>query len=426
VIVRAALALAAVASAGDRSVFSSGDTVTYLAPVDSLLRGEYRVGGEAEVFRPPGYPLLLSAAVRLGDVELFTIAFQLLLSAGTGYFVYKLAALLFDSTRVGLLAALLYALEPLSIVFTVKLLSETLFTFFLVLGLYLLALHARGSGTAPLLGPAAAFSACVYVRAIGYYLPVVGFVFLLLGPEWRFTRLRALRAAAFLGACAVLIGAWQVRNEVMAGYPKFSSSEDLNLWLGSLAVVAHEKNADVLETIADAGGGPVGYWERHPEQLQWPMRERVAHLKKEGLENISRRPLLYLKMHLAGCVNTLVNPGARTALQLLVPGAGPGTPGWRPLTVLLGLLLVVTYVLAAVGVVGALPGKAWAVALLVGTAAYFALLSGGFIGTSRYRTPIMPIVCMLAGLGIANRLRTARGGRYGARSVARTLEGRST
>jgi hypothetical protein len=45
--------------------------------------------------------------VRLGDVELFTIALPLLLSAGAGYFVYKLAALLFDSTRVGLLAALL-------------------------------------------------------------------------------------------------------------------------------------------------------------------------------------------------------------------------------------------------------------------------------------------------------------------------------
>src|SRR5262249_20265779 len=154
----------------------------------------------------------------------------------------------------------------------------------------LLVLHARGSGTAPLLGAAAAFSACVYVRAIGYYLPLVGFAFLLLGPELRLTRPRAFRAAVFLAACAVLIGGWQARNGVMADSPRSSISEDLTLWLGSLVVVAPENDPAFLDAKADAGGGPVGYWKRHPEQMQWPMRERAAYLKKEGLENISRRP----------------------------------------------------------------------------------------------------------------------------------------
>jgi len=399
-VVRLALAVAAISYSGDPSLFSSPDTSTYLEPVESLLAGEFRAAGEPEIRRTPGYPLLLVPGLMLGHATAVTIALQIVLSIATAWLVHRLSLLVFRSTSVAWWAVLLYALEPLSILLSVKLLSETLFTFLFLLGLYGVFRFVRERRWAWLLGAALALAAAVYVRPIAYYLPLVLLPFLALGPDGRVSRGRAAGAACFAVVCIGLIGAWQVRNLAVAGYPRFSGNEDVNLWLYSLALEGEEEGGGFLRKKAEMGGGPIGYWNLHPEQWERPLSDRLAALRDRARATIARRPVRYAAIHLAGCANALFNPGARGLLGLFVPEPSPATPAWLPLALVLAAVLFATYVFAVVGWFAALRSHAFAALFLLAVIGYLALLSGGPIGTSRYRQPLMPLFGVLAGAGV--------------------------
>ncbi len=61
--------------AADLHTLHTDDTPTYLAPAESLLAsGTFYGGTVPEIFRTPGYPLLLTAGLWAGHVELITVA----------------------------------------------------------------------------------------------------------------------------------------------------------------------------------------------------------------------------------------------------------------------------------------------------------------------------------------------------------------
>jgi anaerobic C4-dicarboxylate transporter len=67
----------------------------------------------------------------------------------------------------------------------------------------------------------------------------------------------------------------------------------------------------------------------------------------------------------------------------------------------MALLAVILFALYLLALRGLLLRRLPAVflALLLGVAFYFLLLSGGAVGTGRLRLPYMPIVCILAAAG---------------------------
>jgi lipopolysaccharide/colanic/teichoic acid biosynthesis glycosyltransferase len=399
ILVRVALASAAFAHTRDASLFWSADTATYIAPAASLARGAFEAFGEPEIRRTPGYPLLLLPGVLLGHVTAVTIGLQLLLAAATAWLVHQLALLLSGEPQIALGAAALYALEPLSLLLSLKLLSETLFTFLFLASLYAWLRHFGRPGWRVLLASAVGLAAAVYVRPTAYFLPLGVAAFLAVGPEWRVTRRTMASATVFLLVCASLIGAWQLRNRAAAGYGRFSGNEDVNLWLYSLAVEAGDRPNGFLEAKADSGGGPIGFWALHPEQLQWPMRDRLAYFRTRALATLSGKPLRALELQLAGSANAMFNPAARSVLGLFVAQPSPSTRGWLPLTVLLAGLLFGTYLLGALGLVVVARRGLFTALFLAALIGYFALLAGGPIGTSRYRQPVMPLACILAAIG---------------------------
>jgi Gpi18-like mannosyltransferase len=62
--------------------------------------------------------LLVIPGLLLDRLELVTILLQVVLSCFTVYMVYRTAKLLFKHQRVAIIAAVLYAIEPLSIMYT--------------------------------------------------------------------------------------------------------------------------------------------------------------------------------------------------------------------------------------------------------------------------------------------------------------------
>ncbi len=127
-LLRWAVVLSAAASHGDLGAFREPDTGTYLAAAENLAHsGRFaNAAGEPDILRTPGYPLVLVPGIWADAPEAWTTGLQILLSAFTVLLVYRIAALLLpkpDGTSPGssalrhapMMAAVLYALEPLSI-----------------------------------------------------------------------------------------------------------------------------------------------------------------------------------------------------------------------------------------------------------------------------------------------------------------------
>src|SRR5687768_13524508 len=117
------------------------DSASYMEFASSLARrGEFATpGGTLEFFRTPGYPALLAVGVIDGKGWLFTLQFamalNLALSAAVAGLVYLLAKSLFER-RVAGACALVAAVEPTMLAWSLRLMPETALTFCLVLFAY--------------------------------------------------------------------------------------------------------------------------------------------------------------------------------------------------------------------------------------------------------------------------------------------------
>lgn len=432
VALRAAVPAVALIRARDAGVFHAPDTGSYVACAESLARGEgFIAGGEPEIRRTPGYPLLLVPGVLAGHVSAVTIPLQVALGTLTVWLVYRLTGVLTGSPRAAFIAGLLCAVEPLSAVYCSILLSETLFAAVLLAGVFLLAVYLSGGEMRFLLLAAIALAASAYVRPIAYLLPGLLAGCLLLG-TWRDGGKRAaLRACAFLALCAALTGAWRVRNFVQTGYTGFSTISDLALYFyQGAAVRAAVTGTPYYEVQRRMGcSDPASPMARHPEQENLIPAQRSMRRGREGARIVMDHPRVFAAIYAKGIVRTLCDPGAIDCLKLF--GAyreGSGLLGEavdrglaktvadlarrRPflfrLHCLLGAVLAL-YLAAAVAGLIVCRGRGAAVVAL--TACYLVLLSGGANALGRFRHPVMPLVCVFAGCGLDAALRPAARGR---------------
>ncbi len=214
----------------DSTIFYGGDSVQYIVSARELVTHHrfYSDGSEQarvwnwpvapapEILRTPGYPLLLAASILTRHLILTTISLQILLNCLTIYIVYRIADLLFEDERLSLGAAALYAIEPLALLFSSLISTETLFTAVFMMGVYYLVkyLKQRQSITELLLS-AGALAASVYVRPAGYFLPfliALGLaVWALVSAQKNKLRL-VTHLIAFLGVSFMLTGLWRIRN----------------------------------------------------------------------------------------------------------------------------------------------------------------------------------------------------------------------
>ncbi|MGH9907686.1 MAG: glycosyltransferase family 39 protein, partial [Pyrinomonadaceae bacterium] len=242
VLVRVSLAVAAYLFTSDLQVFHAPDTSSYIQPTQELLSdGTFSLNGNAELKRTPGYSLVLGPGITVNHVEVVTIAIQILLGALSVWLVFLISLQIFASYRCALIAAWLYAIEPLSILYTSKLLTETWFGTLLLLSMYFLIRHLNRREARPftkcLFVSAVTLAATAYVRPVSYFLPI--FIFLgwvlviLIGYRTKRVSSVGVKLTSAIGFFVVsmsLIAAWQVRNYVQAGYSGFSGVPDSNLY----------------------------------------------------------------------------------------------------------------------------------------------------------------------------------------------------
>jgi hypothetical protein len=192
---------------------------------------------------PPGYPFFVAVLYRLFGVNHRVIAFaQVLLGTFVCWVVYRIGSRagrtrLGDGggERVGLVAALLVAIDPTYVFLTNLLASENLYVVWLVLGLWVVGRTWRRTRLPAVAG--VLFGLGALTRAIGIAVPLVAAAWL----RGRVPDRRAwLRGGAWLlGACALTIAPWTLRNAIVVGSPALVCfGGGLNFYFGHNEVAA--------------------------------------------------------------------------------------------------------------------------------------------------------------------------------------------
>jgi hypothetical protein len=430
-LLRFGLMIVAFVSTGT-SVMTQGDTASYLEPGRNLLlHGVYASGGLPEIDRTPGYPVFLMLTGMFTGNVLLSVMTQIGLSLLSLLLIRRIAERVFDSEPAGMIAAWFYAVEPVSIMYSVRLMPETLFVFLLLLVIDRLLVFLSTYQLRPLCLAGLSLATATYVRPVSYYLVIpLAMALVIVVPRGNGLRWKA--PAVLLLTVVPLLAGWQIRNRFETGYSGFSSIVEKNLYFyQSAEVTAELKHVSLGNEQRDLGYlNEASYVVIHPEQSHWSQAQRLVYMRRESVQILSANRDLYLKTHFEGIGVVAFTPCASELLQLL--GEYPGGsmmprrllnegvlgslrrvitsyPGVAIAMAILEVFLLFLYLFAVLGIWNG-KGHRDPILLVVGVAAYFLLISGGAQAVGRYRLPVMPELCMLAAGGIASvKKREARG-----------------
>lgn len=181
--------------------------------------------GYPETFRSPGYPALVALFLLTGFGLFGIVLLQILLTVCIVICTYRIGKKL-TSERFALLAAVLTALSPNVLFHSSIILSDTVFTFLIVLSVYLFFFFKKPTLTATF-GVGVLVGLAVLVRPIALLLPLL----FALGYALSGKTLRQSAAAAFLlvlGTLCIVLP-WVLRNGYQTGVYTVSTVSSYNL-----------------------------------------------------------------------------------------------------------------------------------------------------------------------------------------------------
>jgi 4-amino-4-deoxy-L-arabinose transferase-like glycosyltransferase len=365
---------------------------------DEACVGRWEPGQKLEptALWAPGYPLLLAALFRLpGDDIAAARAVNVLAGLALIAGVYYLASKLWNKTA-GLFAALAIAFFPSHVYFSSLLLSESVFTAAAVLLLCLAFAWTLGGSTPRW----RVFVLGIAAGCVGMLRPEGAFIILAIIATWvavfRSWRRVGTYAGLLLLGMAVLYVPWTVRNIVQLDAPVIGTTG-----LGQVLIQGHNP---------DAGGRPDLYavtqlWDKYRDV---PFPERELRINNEGISESVHYAVHRIPRELSLVPQRLAwfFRGDDTVVfwvQNAPPGhARPFSSAWADR--LESIANVYYYTILGIMVLG-LPF--WLLrmgrrhTLIWGPfAVYTAMWALFFVGEARYHFPLLPVFCILAGIGL--------------------------
>jgi Dolichyl-phosphate-mannose-protein mannosyltransferase len=414
--------------------FFRADTPQYVKPAESLLHGSFSSSGvfspenTPETSRTPGYPLLLLPGITLHHLVLVGIVENLLLAVASAWLVWLIADEFFPATSAPFWAVLLYCFEPVGLVYTNTLMSDTAFNAGILLFLWLFICYLHRPLLSKLMWAAMVLGITTYVRPVTLYLALLLSVMLLVLNSHPITRKtgnwkeRVIGAVLFPVLFAVMLAPWLVRNFVVADYRGLSSTQEWGLYFVTAGAIQAKVEHRSVSQAVDAGYAttPEQYLSLHPEQRSWSEGAKARFWRKEATTAVKSHPGIFAEFYAKNCASILLNPAVtevlretglyptdRTPLDSHLDQGYLSATMWlvqqHPVVAILipamVLQLLLYYVLAVLGLRHmSLEIRVFFIALCF----YFVLISAVFTAGARYRAPFMPLVCIAAGAGIAN------------------------
>jgi hypothetical protein len=363
--------------------------------------------GPAELLRTPGYPLFLAANPSLRSAVVMQGILGATAAFLVGLFVWHQWGLL-----AGLITETLVAFDVGSILFSNWLLTETLFTVCVTLGmlLQLVVLSRKTTDTksiADLLAAALLLGVAAFVRPIGQVLLLVAPL-----PVLALDFNRAKKVMLFIVVPLVplsMIQGWSYRNYEARGVWTFSSVGADNLYYHSAAaVLAHESAQPYAQVDTELLRSTKGGFDANPKEIE---------ARAVGI--VAAHPFVLAGVTLKGFLKDSLLPGRSSLGQFLghdvtVHDAGLGLRQ-RMLSTLSSPLLAALYTqellmtlftwlgaaLALRRVRGMTLQNSMVVLIPLFVSVLLLLAAAGPEASDRFRLPVVPMLAIVAGFGWA-------------------------
>jgi len=206
------------------------DDIDYVALGTSLAHGGgYDLEGHPTAYRPPGYPLILAASFRAFGESLIPVGtIQAIADLLSCFLVYLIGKRLFTE-RTGLIAAGIFALFPIQMLYVPIMMTETVFTTLLLL--YILICTGDAASWERSLAAGVVLGAATLVRPTVLLLPAVVFA-VRWSSRWRMGE--NIKSLAITAAVVLfVISPWIVRNFDRFGRLSLTSNTGVNFWMGN-------------------------------------------------------------------------------------------------------------------------------------------------------------------------------------------------
>ncbi|MBN2144780.1 MAG: glycosyltransferase family 39 protein [Candidatus Aureabacteria bacterium] len=403
------------------SPFYSPDSQSYLTASLSLEKNHsFYASSSPEIFRTPGYPLFLYLIKQIHHSSHTIILIQILISLLSLYLLFCIVSK-FISEKAAFISSVLYCLDPLSNLYTLKIMPETLFTFFILFFLQTILLAGKTNQYRHYLLAGILAAMASYIRPLAQFLiliPCFQSIFLIMKKHPVRPRLW-INYLIMIGSFYVCIFPWQWRNYKKADYFGMSTVTAVNLYFyRAAAVLAEVKGIDYYSMRKEMGAYDSSIViEKNPELKNASSGKIASFIEKEGKNIIFGHLKTYLKIHWQGIIRILLDPGSAEFLKyfgLYKEGSGllgqcishgvltALTDLFKTNPILFWLTLFSSpwnFFLAAFTIWFLIkkefPFEIRVMVLLF--ILYFLILSGGPEATGRFRIPILPVMTMAAG-----------------------------
>ncbi len=232
--------LLAIAFLGTNNALYDGDSGSYTVMAKSFAKGDFLFKEEdarlSSFSRTPGYPIFLGIFYFLSLNDTVIAFIQVLIDCAALYFIYKAVDIIFGQ-RAALFASLLYALNPTMVLFSFKILTESLFNFvFIIANYYFIRALYKNEKTELTIG--ILFSILSLIRPVGIFFSLIYALVL-------FIKNRNLKSTLLLLIPSLILpGLWMIRNQAVLGYFIYSAIPEVNTLCWQATFLAND-NVDM-------------------------------------------------------------------------------------------------------------------------------------------------------------------------------------
>lgn len=254
-------------------------------------------GLRPEAFRPPGYPFVLAAFESLGLAFRWELLFQCILGASLTFMTARIASALGLSCRGVGIAAFLWAVHPALVLYDTIVLTESLFNFFCVSSIYVVACFPGRWTTA--LGGGLLLGFAGLIRPLGLlYLP---FAF---APAIRRKQFSWTAALLQILLCMIPSAAWALRNQSVGDGLRVTTVPEINLYYYTASYsISEERGEDWFKA-----------WPQRTEELSDQLQKQLAPgedvyaaMSRRAIQEIRNRPGASLRVQTKSSLKLFVD-----------------------------------------------------------------------------------------------------------------------
>jgi len=391
------------------------DTYSYIAPLkDMTEKFTFSVNSTPEVLRTPGYPIFLAPFYFFGgnDKLPFSIYFQIIFSFISAYLIYNIVMLsdkdIKNKDKVAKIAFVVMLIDPAFFSSELLLMTESLFTVVLILGIFFLVKFFDSNKTLYFFFAVITIAISSYIRPIAallnYFLLTILFIYFLYKKDTKKLPLIAIGIVINFS----IIFVWEKRNEQFVGERTFSviSSENLNLRIipSILAKAGNDNWEEVDNRIA----------ENDSASLQNPAQIKIFNI-------ILSYPIETAYVILKGIFVNMFDPGTGNFINLLELREKKSGIIYKFFDMPLNKFIIYLVTKEHYLFIAIIVGLFWMIffwgcffrgiitnyrnftiihVILLSIIMYFLVLSAGPYAVSRLRIPIIPLLSIFVALGL--------------------------